>query len=327
MLRPMTHPNLLTLCRALPVAGESLPEWLPLIPAGDSAGRDGRGFRNPDPAAVVAAFDPTALLPFDYEHATHVRAPLGQDAPAAGWIVALEERDGAVWGQCEWNPGGAEAIRSRAYRYYSPAIQLDASGAVVRLLSVGLTNTPNLPLPALNRQAPSTPTQEPFMDPTLLAALGLPADATPAQATAAVTELKTTLHRAQTAAATPDLTAFAPRADLDAALHRAQTAEQTLAATQQAELQRQIDALIQDGLSRARIAPATVDYHRAAAATEGGLERLRQYLDTAPALLDQTPSKAGAPVPDTLSLNADEARIAAAFGNTADLIAKYGAAP
>jgi phage I-like protein len=314
-------PLILTLCRALPADGSPLPEWLPLIPAGDSTGRDGRGFRNPDPAAVVAAFDPTAQLPLDYEHSTHVRAPQGQDAPAVGWIVALEEREGAVWGQFDWNPTGVEAIRTRAYRYYSPAVQLDASGAVVRLLSVGLTNTPNLSLPALNRQAPTS--QEPSMDPDILVALGLPAGATPAQAVTVIAELKTSLHRAQT----PDLSQFAPRADLDAALHRAQTAEQTLAETQQAERTRQIDALIQDGLSRARIAPATVDYHRAAAATEGGLDRLRAYLDTAPALLDQTHSKAGAPVPEgALSLNADEARIAAAFGNAPDILAQYGVA-
>lgn len=322
MLRPMTTPIILTLFRALPGDGSPLPEWLPLIPAGDSTGRDGRGFRNPDPAAVVAAFDPTAQLPLDYEHSTHVRAPQGQDAPAVGWIVALEEREGAVWGQFDWNPTGVEAIRTRAYRYYSPAVQLDASGAVVRLLSVGLTNTPNLPLPALNRQAP-TPPQEPSMDPDILQALGLSADATPLQALTAIADLKTSLHRAQT----PDLTAFAPRADLDAALHRAQTAEQTLAEAKTAEQTRQIDTLIQDGLTRARISPATESYHRAAAATEGGLERLRQYLDTAPALLDQTPSKAGAPAPDAaLSLNADEARIAAAFGNAPDTLVKYGVA-
>ena len=58
--------------------------WLPMIPAGEVIGRDGRSWKNTNPDAVVAAFD--AKLPFDIEHATELRGPKGKEADAAGWI-------------------------------------------------------------------------------------------------------------------------------------------------------------------------------------------------------------------------------------------------
>jgi phage I-like protein len=317
---PCTDTALLALCRELaPSAAGDPPEWLLLVPAGEILGRDGRRFSNPDPATVVDAFDPAAQLPLDWEHATHLRAPQGQDAPAAAWVTALEARDGEVWGRVEWNAAGAEAVRSRAYRYYSPAYLLGVDGAVVRLLSVGLTNTPNLTLPALNRHGPSSQATEPGMDESIRTALDLPEGATPEQAAAKIVELKTALNRA----ATPDLTRFVPRADLDAALNRAAQAETSLRETQQAELDRRVDALIQAGLNAARITPATEQYHRAAAKAEGGIERLQAYLDAAPAVVSGE-TRTAKPADGVPALNSDAARIAAAFGQTAETLNKFG---
>lgn len=311
----------LALCRELAPSADGIPpEWLLLVPAGEILGRDGRRFSNPDPATVVNAFDPAAQLPLDWEHATHLRAPQGQDAPAAAWVTQLEARDGEVWGRVQWNAAGAEAVRSRAYRYYSPAYRLGVDGAVVRLLSVGLTNTPNLTLPALNRHGLTMqqPT-EPGMDESIRTALDLPEGATPEQAVAKIAELKTSLNRAST----PDLTRFVPRADLDAALNRAAQAETSLRETQQAEIDRRVDALIQTGLNAARITPATEQYHRAAAKAEGGIERLQAYLDAAPAVVTGE-TRTGKPAEGTPALNSDAARIAAAFGQTAETLQKFG---
>src|ERR1700722_5080442 len=95
----------------------SAPEWIELLPAGDFAGRDGRGpFRLSNPAAVVIAtvgLRMDAGLPIDYDHATDFAAPSGRPAPAAGWIRAIEVRDGALWGKSRmdqsWQSRGGDA--------------------------------------------------------------------------------------------------------------------------------------------------------------------------------------------------------------------------
>lgn len=335
MLPRMDRSPHLALCRALtPEPSGAPPEWLLLVPPGAFAGRDGRAYVNADPHAIVAAFDPAAALPLDWEHATHLRAPQGQDAPAAGWILALEARaDGAVWGRVEWTASGAEAVTSRGYRYYSPAYYLGPDGrAVIGLASAGLTNQPNLRLPALNRPDPldldPQPEDLPLMLPReITAPLGLPEDATAAQAATAIATLTASLNQAQHQAQTPDLGRFVPRAELDAALNRARDAETALTEIQTARTQAEIESLIERGLNSRRLTPATVDYHRAQARTEGGLERLRAYLDVAPAVLGETPLPHAPPPDAPPSLNADEQRIAAAFGHTADTLARFGGRP
>lgn len=325
----MTHPALLTLCRALePSPAGEPPDWLLLVPPGPFTGRDGRSYINPDPAAIVAAFDPSAQLPLDWEHATHLRAPQGQDAPAAGWITELAVRDdGGVWGRVEWTDAGAEAVRSRGYRYYSPAYLLSEDRqTITRLASAGLTNQPNLRLPALNQAAliQETPSMLPR---DITAPLGLPEDATVEQAAAKIAALHTSLNQAQHQAQTPDLSRFAPRADLDAALNRATVAETALQEVRAAQTKAEIDALIEQGLTSRRLTPATVDYHRAQAQSEGGITRLRDYLAQAPAILDDVSRAGQNPDAGAPSLNADERRIASAFGHTPDTLAKYGALP
>lgn len=327
-LRAMPHAlisPIISLCQqfAPPMAEAptSLPQWLLLAPAGDFTGRDGRSYTNGDPDALAAAFDDTSALPIDWEHSTHLRAPQGESAPAAGWITGLEVRDGEVWGAVEWNERGAADLRARAYRYYSPAYLLGEGGTIRQLVSVGLTNQPNLKLPALNQRAPTNP--EPAMDELIRKALGLAEGATPEQAVAKIDELRIAMNRAQSQAEMPDLSRFVPRADLDAALNRATQAETTLRETQQAELSRQVDALIKEGLNSRRITPATESYHRAQAATDGGLERLREYLSAAPVVIGESGPR-GTPPEGSPSLNASQAAIAAAFGHSAETLAKYG---
>ena len=68
--------------------------WLPLIPPGVFGGNDGRTWNNSNPDAVVASF--TKKRPFDVEHATHIKGPKGEKAPAIGWILALQNIGGDV---------------------------------------------------------------------------------------------------------------------------------------------------------------------------------------------------------------------------------------
>ncbi len=135
----------------------SAPKWIELLPAGDFAGRDGRGpFRLSNPAAVIAATDALRMdggLPIDYDHATDFAAPVGRPAPAAGWIHGMEVRNGALWGEVEWTRHGAAAVVTREYRYISPVFEYSHDGEVQRLLRAALTNNPNLYLTAISARA------------------------------------------------------------------------------------------------------------------------------------------------------------------------------
>jgi phage I-like protein len=299
------------------------PDWLLLAPLGTQTGVDGRGYRMDDPTPLLAAWDRrTADVPLDWEHATHIRAPVGLDAPAAGWIVDLQSRDDGIWGKIVWTEDGATAVRSRAYRYYSPAYLLDASGAVRAIASVALTNQPNLPLPALNRENireninMSIPHQ-------LANVLNLTPSATDDDVINAIRTLQqdreTALHRANT----PDLSIYVPRADYDVVLHRAVQAETMLRQMQEDQRECEINGLIDRGLSEARITPATVEYHRAQARTDGGIDRLRAFIDAAPVVVSESNHNGGSPHGDA-TLTAEQIAIAAAFGNSAEIIAKFG---
>lgn len=278
-MRP-TPANVLATCRVLP-PGE-LPEWVELLPVGEIVGADGRRFRLDEPASIIAAFASRSLdVVVDWEHASELLAPAGHPAPAAGWVRELELRDGMIWGRVDWTPRGAESVRSREYRYLSPAFR-HQNGAVRGLVSVGLTNQPNLDLRALNRVA-SQPQENDQMDPKLLALLGLASTATAADVLTAVERLNGDLtvarHRAETP---PPLDKFVPRADYEVAVNRAATAEKKLDEREKAEREKEIATLIDQASKDGKITPATADYYRGECRQAGGIERFRAFLEKAP---------------------------------------------
>lgn len=123
------------------------PEWVMLVPAGSFSGRDGRGPYTLDAAAVLAAFAHGGIdLPIDYDHQTLEADAKAGPVPAAGWIKALEVRDGALWGRVTWTPRAAELIAAREYRYLSPVFRHDKDGSVLAMDGAGLTHYPNLDL-------------------------------------------------------------------------------------------------------------------------------------------------------------------------------------
>ena len=323
--------------------GDSLPERVQLIPAGAVVGRDGRQWVLDDPQAVIDRFvEQGTELPVDIEHSTELRAPKGEPAPAAGWVHQLEVIDGAIWGAVNWNETGRDLVGGKQYRYLSPVILYNpGDGSIKGLTSVALTNRPNLHLPALNFSEPENTGSVPFgrgpannkggmapeeqpMLKAVLAALGLPEDATEATAVNAVKELNTKLASAMNAQ--PSLEKFVPRADYDQALTRATNAEQQLTTIQKEKLDSEIETAINAALAAGKITPATVDYHRAQCRQEGGLERFAAFVAAAPAIGDPS-GLDGKELPGagTKALNAEQARIAAMFGNTAEDLAKYAA--
>lgn len=88
--------------------------------------------------------DKATLLHFDYEHGTFSDAALaGQPVPASGWYK-LEARDDGLWAvDIEWTEKAKEMIRTKEYRYYSPAYLVDnTTNEIVAYENGALTNLP-----------------------------------------------------------------------------------------------------------------------------------------------------------------------------------------
>jgi phage I-like protein len=289
----------------LGAADSAVPDRLPLIPAGPRVqGRDGRAFLFDALAqeSVLAAFvSDTLQLPIDWEHASQHRAPKGETAPAAAWITQLEVVDGQLVGHVEWTPRGHTSIESREYRYLSPVFDYDPeSGRILQLVSAGLTNRPNLLLPALNQE------QDPMkLSAALAAALGISVDSTEDQAVAAIASLKTAANTQQQ----PQLDRYVPRADYDALVTRATNAEQALADRNKADHLAQVETAINAALTAGKITPATVDYHRASCADAAGLERFNIFAAAAPVVAGDTVVDPSKRPPSSTALNADEREV------------------
>jgi phage I-like protein len=269
--------------------------WLPLIPAGVFTGNDGRSWNNSNPDAVVSAF--TRKRPFDIEHSTHIKGPKGEKAPAIGWILALQNIGGEVWGVVDWNSEGRETLEKKEYAFYSPAFVYDEDGTVRGLASVGLTNDPNLhQLPALNREETNMP-----LPVELTQALGLGADAEITAALTAISTLKSEYQLALNRANSPDLTMFIPKETYQLALNRAETAEAKVNAVETAKL----EALVDDAIAIGKVAPADKTMFLGMCRAEGGVEQFKQFVARAPVIAGSDPVKGKTNLQDG-QLSADE---------------------
>lgn len=279
----------------LALDGSPPPDWIQLLPAGPAIqGSDGRSWTLPDPAALLREFTArNKPLVVDWEHASEHRAPQGLDAPAAGWIDALEARNGAIWGHVDWTPKAAQQITAKEYRFLSPVFTYAKTDSrIMELVSAGLTNQPNLNLTALNQE-------QTRMDlSAIAAALGFDAGADVAAIVAAIRALKSEGESASENAMNctqPDLAKFIPRPDYDAALSRAANAEQKLADITQAQLNQQIETALNAALKAGQICPATVEFYRAGCQKDGGLDAFNQFLKSAPSVLGTQPELNGQP--------------------------------
>ncbi|EKO3778212.1 peptidase [Vibrio metschnikovii] len=280
--------------------------WLPLIPAGTFQGNDGRTWHNSNPEEIIQRF--TKKRPFDVEHATHIKGPKGEPAPAYGWITKLENRNGEIWGYTEWNTEGREMIEEKKYAFYSPAFGHDKeSGFVYTVESAGLTNEPNLNVPALNRQEEN----EMKLSPIVVAALGLTESATEQDAVTAINSLKSEKDIALNRASNIDLSVAVPKETYELALNRAETAEAALKAIQESE----IDALVDDAIKVGKVAPANRDMYVGLCRAEGGIEQFKKFVETAPAIANSDPKKS-AVVNAEGELSAEEMALCRATGVT-----------
>jgi phage I-like protein len=272
--------------RGIALAAESgAPNWVQLLPEGpEITGRDTRNWTISNPQAVVAASLARGPLHIDYEHASEHRAPLGLEAPAAGWITALEARENGVWAQVEWTPRAAQMIAEREYRFISPTFVYDAkTNEIVEIISAGLTNQPNLDMTALNQRGAVNRTGAPMNLKALCQALGLTEEASAEAILAAVNAL---IKRADN----PPLEKFVPRADYDAAIKKAADAETALNQMKSEAREAEIIELVEGAIKDGKVTPASKDFYLTACRFEGGIEVFKTFLQSAPVLSVKTDS-------------------------------------
>lgn len=146
----------------------SAGDWICLSPIGDFP--HARGMQRVDAAAVSAMANQfnSALakvgralfggVPFYVGHPdVPGMANEFPDRKAYGWVKALEARADGLHGQIEWSEPGKTLLANKHYKYFSPYWDARTVGTEkgktvyqpTALLSVGLTNQPNLPVKPL----------------------------------------------------------------------------------------------------------------------------------------------------------------------------------
>ncbi len=276
-----------------------------LTPAGEFAawdGRPGKGLTwklsNADGRALAKRMTERhqkgAAFNFDYEHQTHLAEENGQPAPASGWSRNFEWRDdvGLFANPVDWTKRAAAHIEADEYRYISPALLYDTNtGRVTGVHNASLVNTPALDempgvMARLRAQFSSStpdPEQSPMNLAQLLAALGLPATATEAEATSAIATLRSRADRADDLntqlvtlkAAAPDAAKYVP-------IERFNDLNTQLATLKTAQATAEVDKVIADAKSAGKIVTdATEAVWRDAGKSD--LALLKRLVDSTPA--------------------------------------------
>ena len=327
---------------AAPVDAGAGRVLLQLTPAQDFTPSDGRAMDVPawrinaaTAQRVIAAFNAAQPPVIDYEHQTLHKEANGQPAPAAGWMHGLRWIEGrGLFAEAELTERARALVQSGEYRYFSPVFEYArGSGEVTRILMGALTNHPAIAgMEAVNLMAaasarftttPTTSTKESDdmneLLKKLLAALGLPEDASEEQALAAIKALTDKPAVAATTA-TPDPAQYVPVAVV-------QELQTNLAALSASVHSRAVDDVITPALGDGRLLPAEEAWARDTAKTPAGLASLTSLLKVRQpiAALASTQTKGQPPAAaaaDTHGLTADELAVAAACGMTPEAYAK-----
>ena len=317
---------------------------LQLTPAQDFTPSDGRAMDVPawrinaaTAQRVIAAFNAAQPPVIDYEHQTLHKEANGQPAPAAGWMHGLRWIEGrGLFAEAELTERARALVQSGEYRYFSPVFEYArGSGEVTRILMGALTNHPAIAgMEAVNLMAaasarftttPTTSTKESDdmneLLKKLLAALGLPEDASEEQALAAIKALTDKPAVAATTATTaaPDPAQYVPVAVV-------QELQTNLAALSASVHSRAVDDVIAPALGDGRLLPAEEGWARDTAKTPAGLASLTSLLKVRQPIAaltgTQTGGKAPVPAAGAHGLTADELAVAAACGMTPEAYAK-----
>jgi phage I-like protein len=164
---------------------------------------DGAAFEH-----VVANFTDEVLVDFEHD------AETGGPTTAAAWVQKVYvDPDKGLMATFKLTDLGAEALSQRRLRFLSPVWTLDEQYRPECLISVGLTNKPNLPVrPLLNRAPGLQPVEDKGqtkMKEQLITALGLAPEATDEEILAAVQALVQRVEEADAAALNAEAEAVA----------------------------------------------------------------------------------------------------------------------
>ena len=91
-----------------------------------------------------------------------------------------------------------------------------------------------------------------------------------------------------------------PRADYDKALNRASAPETALQEMQTQQQEQKIESLVNQAVQEGKIAPASVEYHKAACRAEGGIKQFEGFVKTAPPVIPDVTTPHQAPANTTL---------------------------
>lgn len=288
-----------------------------LTPDGTFRAADGRpnglpGFvLTPDVAArLVARLRARANdIVVDYEHQTINAEQNGKPAPAAGWIdpQSIEYRPGSgLYASVRWTPAAGAHIKADEYRYLSPVLAYHPqTGELLNILHVALTNFPAVDgmtaVEALRaRFTPNQPDQHEPEDTLvkreqLIALLGLAAEATDEQITAALKAAIATGEQlaalraelgitegdgkeaiaALKAGAKPDLSQYAP-------IDMVEALKGEIAQLRNAQAGSEVDGLVKQALADGKLLPAQESWAKELG--NSNVAALKSYLDKTPAI-------------------------------------------
>lgn len=293
--------------------GNKAPTEIMLIPAGQVKGRDGRIWFNSNPDRVLDAFEEyNGPVSIDYEHGNFLGGP--KPTPSAGWINSIFLRDGAIWGNVKWTPKAKQMIEDEEYRFHSPVFYSDGEKVISSIVGSGLTNRPNLVMPAFNKQEKPNHTLEKEMKPeqrkVLCAVLGLDEGVSDESIVTAAGTLKNDKELALNKISSFDASKVVPiadyqqvKGDLDLALNKISDFETAGA-----------EAAVDKAIKDRKIAPSSKDYHLNACKTQDGLEAFNKMVASSPAIIDDQNNLDGDPEKKKPELNKDQRKILEGLG-------------
>ena len=152
-------------------------DWVQLSPFGDFS--HARGLQRVDRAAADAMVVQFSSfrgrlgrlfggVPFYVGHPDLSGASDFVDRKAYGWINELAAREDGLYGLVKWSEAGLEILRNAHFKYLSPYWEAREIGTEngrriyrpVALLSVGLTNQPNIPVKPLANECRNDPADD-----------------------------------------------------------------------------------------------------------------------------------------------------------------------
>lgn len=188
------------------------------------------------------------------------------DKRAYGWIEGMIAENDGLRLTVKWSDAGRELVENAHFKFYSPLWWTKPlkRGVIrpVALKSMGLTNDPNIPVPALANEADDDDTEQEESQTTdtmkeIYLALGLDETATPEQALAKITELKTASDEAAKYAA---MKSEKEKADADKmAAENARDTAETEATALRASLTAAANAAVDAAVSAGQITAAERD--------------------------------------------------------------------